>query len=106
MAEHFVLDHGGVVVDPDVLDGDGRDLGDHDAAESVGDGGVDADQAEGGIVLAIVVELDAQLVAEYLGVPRVVFAGVMTRKISRSDVCDGFFIDANDLCLRRCGARG
>lgn len=36
VGEDLVLDDGGVVLDVDVLDGEGRDLGDEDAAEGVG----------------------------------------------------------------------
>ena len=42
MGEHFVLDYGGVVVDEDLFDGEGRNLGEEDAAECIGYGSVDA----------------------------------------------------------------
>ncbi len=58
VGEHFVLDDGGVVPDVDGLDGDGGDLGDEDAAEGVGDGGVDADEGEAAVELVVFVELD------------------------------------------------
>lgn len=49
MGENFVLDDGGVVVDEDVFDSEGRDFGEEDAAEGVGDGGVNIDEGEGGL---------------------------------------------------------
>lgn len=58
VGEHFVLDDGGVVPDVDGLDGDGGDFGDEDAAEGVGDGGVDADEGEAAVELFVFVELD------------------------------------------------
>ncbi len=46
LRKDFVLDDGGVVPDVDVLDGHGRHLSDHDPAECIGDGGVDADEVK------------------------------------------------------------
>jgi hypothetical protein len=43
VGEDLVLDDRGVVLDVDVLNGEGGDFGEEDAAEGVGDGGVDAD---------------------------------------------------------------
>jgi hypothetical protein len=97
VAQHLVLDHARVVVDPDVLDGEGGDLGDHDAAEGVGDGGVEPDEAEGGVMLAVLVEDDAELVPEGFDVPGVVLAGVVAGEVGRGDVCDCFCVDADDL---------
>jgi hypothetical protein len=56
--QDFVLNHGGVILDEDVLDGEGGDLGDQDAPEGVGQRGVDADERKGGIVLLVLVEFD------------------------------------------------
>ena len=39
-----------VVSDVDIFDSKGRDFGDENAAECVGDGGVKADEGEGGVV--------------------------------------------------------
>ena len=44
--QHLVLHDRRVVDEEDVLDRDGRHLGDEDAAQRVGDGGVDADEVE------------------------------------------------------------
>ena len=60
MCEDFVGHDGGVVVDVDVFDGKGRDLGKEDAAEGVGDGGVDVDEGEGGFEREVAVELDLE----------------------------------------------
>lgn len=64
VGEDLILDHGGVVVDVDGLDGEGGDLGDEDAAEGVGDGGVDANEGKGRLGGGQVVELDAEVVLE------------------------------------------
>ena len=58
MGEDFVGHDGGVVVDVDVFDREGGDLGKEDAAEGVGDGGVDIDEGEGGFEGEVAVELD------------------------------------------------
>lgn len=44
MGEDFVLDDGGVVVDVDEFDCKGRDFGEEDTAEGVGEGGIDANE--------------------------------------------------------------
>lgn len=100
MAKNLILDDGGVVIHPYVLDGQRGDLGNQDAAEGVGDGGVDADQREGGIVLTILVEDDAKLVAECIQIPCMVFTWVVAWEVGRGDVGDGFCADADDLWLR------
>lgn len=100
VAEDLVLDDARVVVHPDVLDGEGRDLGDHDAPEGVCDGGVEPDEAEGGIVLTVLVEDDLELLAKGLEVPRVGLAGVVAGEVGRGYVCDCFCIDVDDLWVR------
>ena len=57
MGEDFVGHDGGVVVDVDVFDGEGGDLGEEDAAEGVGDGGIDVDEGKGGFEGQVAVEL-------------------------------------------------
>lgn len=44
VGENLVLNNGGVVLDVDVLDGEGRNLGEEDTAESVCERGVDPDK--------------------------------------------------------------
>lgn len=44
----------------DVFDGEGRDLREEDAAEGVGNGGVNANEGEGGVEGLEFVELDAE----------------------------------------------
>ena len=44
MGEDFVLNYGSVVVDKDVFDSESRDFGQKDAAEGVGEGGVDTNK--------------------------------------------------------------
>ena len=60
MGEDFILDDGGVLVDEDVFNSEGGDLGEQDAAEGIGDGGVDADEGERGIVRRVCVEADGE----------------------------------------------
>ena len=43
MGEDLVLDYGGVLLDEDVFDCEGGEVGEEDPAEGVCDGGVDAD---------------------------------------------------------------
>lgn len=49
------------MVDEDVFDGEGGDFGEEDAAEGVGDGGVDADEGEGEVERFLGVELDLEV---------------------------------------------
>lgn len=97
MREHLVLNHGGVVLDVDVLDGERRDLGDEDSSEGVGQRGVDADEGEGRIVELVAVELDGEGGSEALNGKGVVFAGEVAREICRGNVGDCLFVDANRL---------
>ena len=60
MGKDFVGHDGGVVVDVDVFDGKGGNLGKEDAAKGIGDGGVDVDEGEGGFEGEIAVELDME----------------------------------------------
>jgi hypothetical protein len=62
--EDLILDHRRVVLDKDVLNGERRDLGEEDAAEGVGERGVDADEGEGGMQRVILVKGDVETVAE------------------------------------------
>lgn len=97
VGEDLVLDHRGIVLNVDVLDGDGGDLGDEGTAEGVCNGGVDADEGEGGFVLGIVVELDAEVGGETVEVPGVVLAGVGARVVGRSHIGDSFLVDTDYL---------
>lgn len=97
MCEHLVLNHGGVVLDVDVLDGERRDLGDEDSSEGVGQRGVDADEGEGRIVELVAVELDGEGGSEALNGKGVVFAGEVAGEICRGNVGDCLFVDANRL---------
>lgn len=45
----------------DKLDGEGRNFGDEDASEGIGEGGVYADQREGCIERVIFVKLDSEI---------------------------------------------
>jgi hypothetical protein len=65
MREHFVLDDGGVLVDEDVFDGESRDLGEENAAEGVGNRGVNAGERELGIVGLVRVEFDVEVLVRY-----------------------------------------
>ena len=46
MSEDFVLDNGGIVMYKDVFNCDSRNFGKENAAKSVCDGGVEADERE------------------------------------------------------------
>lgn len=61
VGQHLVLDDGGVLEDVNIFDSQGRQLGDQNTAESVGDGGIDADEGELGLELLVAVELDAEV---------------------------------------------
>jgi hypothetical protein len=65
MREHFVLDNGGVLVDEDVFDSESRDLGKENAAEGVGNRGVNAGERELGIVGLVRVEFDVEVLVRY-----------------------------------------
>ena len=47
-------------MDEDVLNGESWDFSKENATEGVGDGGIDADEGEGGVKGVIFVELDAK----------------------------------------------
>lgn len=97
VAEHLVLDDGCVVVNPHILNGECGDLGDQDTAEGVGDGCVEANEREGGLVLAVVVKGNIEPRAKDVNVPGVVLAWVVAGEVGRGNVCDGFCVDADDL---------
>jgi len=61
LRENLVLDDGSVVVNEDVFDGKSRNLGHENAAESIGDRGVEADQRERGFVRVIAMVLDFEV---------------------------------------------
>lgn len=67
------MDDGGVGLDIDCFYGEGRDFCEEDAAEGVGDGGIDVDEVELGEERGIAVEFDAEgllwwvLVGEWRG---------------------------------------
>lgn len=95
--QHLVLYHRRVVVDEDVLDGQRRHLGQHDAAEGVGDGGVDAHEREGRVELVVLVEVHLEPRPEYLEREGVVLAREVARVVRRDGVCHGFRVDAYGL---------
>lgn len=71
MREHFVLDYGRVLVEKYVLNGESRDLREEDAAEGVCNGGVEADEGEGGVVgggYFWVGELDVEILYNMLAI--------------------------------------
>jgi hypothetical protein len=87
------LDDAGVFEHEHVFDGEGRDFGQEDAAEGVRDAGVDADEREAGVVLLVLVELDAELVAEARDVPGVVLRrACVSYHISHLGCNSGHFI--------------
>ena len=88
VCENFVLNDGSVVVHEDGFNCDSWNFSDENATESVGNRGVDADEGEGGIELAIVVELDLQVLLELFEIPGVVFAGVMAREVGGGNIVD------------------
>ena len=61
MGEDLVRDDRGVVVDVHFFDGEGGHFGEEDAAEGIGDGGIQADKREGGFERVIAVELDFEV---------------------------------------------
>lgn len=63
MGEHFVLDDGCVLGDEDIFDGEGGDFGEEDAAECVGDRGIDANEGEG--------EVEVEVLVFYVGSQRI-----------------------------------
>lgn len=60
MRQDFILDYGGVGLDVDCFDGEGGDLGEKDAAEGVGNGGIYMDEVELGEEGGIAVEFDLE----------------------------------------------
>lgn len=60
MRQDFVLDYGGVGLYVDSFDGKGGDLGKEDAAESVGDRGIDVDEVKLGEEGSVAVEFDTK----------------------------------------------
>lgn len=83
MGQHLVLDDRGVVVDVDVLNGKSWYLGEEDAAEGVGEGGVDADEGEGGEELVVLVKVDAEAGSEPVDGELGVFAGYVAWEVDR-----------------------
>jgi hypothetical protein len=66
VGENFVLDDGGVLVNEDVFDCEGGDLGEEYAAECVCDRGIDACERERSVVGAVGVELDIEVLVSLL----------------------------------------
>jgi hypothetical protein len=95
--EHLVLDHRRVVLDIDGLDGERGNLGEEDAAEGVGEGGVEANEGEGGVELIVLVEFNGKARPEAIQGEGEVLPGVVARVIRRRDVRDRFLPDANRL---------
>jgi hypothetical protein len=69
MCEDFICNDGGVLHDVHFLNGQGGHFGEEDAAEGIGDGGVDADEREGCIKGLVAVEGDCEIVAELVEGP-------------------------------------
>ena len=100
-------------MDKNIFYGEGWNFCNHDAAEGVGDAGVDADEGEGGIMGVVLIELNRKTLAylldasvekwqvKYLGelfqIPFVIFAWVVAREVGGSDIRDCFGVDAYDL---------
>ena len=84
MSQNFVLDDGGVIVYKDGLDSKGRNFGNKDATECIGDGGVDADEGEGGIERFVFVVFDSEI----LGAGNISMKGIDFR---RNDACEYHF---------------
>lgn len=61
LSHYLILDDGGVIVNEDVFNGESRDLSHENTAESVGDGGIEANQRERGFVRVIAVVLDFEV---------------------------------------------
>ena len=61
LCEYLILDDGSVVVNEDELDGKRRNLGHKDTAEGIGDGSIEADQRERGLVRIIAVVFDFEV---------------------------------------------
>jgi hypothetical protein len=59
--EDFVLNDGCIVEDVDEFNGESGHFGDQDTAKSVCDGGIEADEGEGGIVCLVLVEVDPEV---------------------------------------------
>lgn len=97
VGEHLVLDDRGVVVDEDILNGQRGDLGDEDAAEGVGERGVEADEGEGGVELVVLVKVDREVGREALDCEGCVFAGDVAGVFDGADVGDGFLVDVDGL---------
>ena len=112
VGEHFVLDYRRVLVDEDVFDGEGGDLGEQDAAEGVCDRRVYAGEREGGVVgSGAGVEVDIEVLVlsvcvleprswngqscllEVIQVPLVVLAGPVSGEIGRLLVLHDFSAD-------------
>ena len=100
VAENFVLDHRGVVPHEDVLDGQRGDVGDHDAAEGVGNGGVDANERELSLIWVVLVEHYTDVFAELFDVPGVVLAGVEAGEVGGCDIGDSLGVDMDRLEIR------
>lgn len=60
----------------DELDSKGRNFGNEDATECIGDGGVDADEGEGGIERFVLVEFDSEI----LGAGNISMKGIAIRR--------------------------
>lgn len=100
VGQHLVLDHRRVVLDVDVLDGQRRDLGDEDAPEGVGEGGVEADERKGREVGLVLVEAHREAGSEAVNRKGQVLARVVARVVCRRHVGDGFEVDANRLHVK------
>lgn len=98
--QHLVLDHRGVVLDEDVLNRQRRDLGNEDAAECVGEGGVEADEREGGVELLVLVKVDGKVGLEALDCEGGILAGDMAGVFNGANVGHSLLVDVDSLDSR------
>lgn len=63
MCEHLILNDGGIVIHKDEFDSDRRYFGNEDAAECIGNGGIEADERKGRIEWIVFVELDSEILS-------------------------------------------
>lgn len=101
--QHLVLDHRRVVLDEDVFNRQRGNLGNENAAKGVGDGGIEADEREGGVELLVLVKVDGEVGLEALDCEGAIFAGDMARVFYGADVGYSLLIDIDSL---RMGAHG
>jgi len=97
--EDLVVDHGGVVEEVALLDGEGVDLRHHDPAEGIGDRRVDVHEVEFGVVTIIAEKVNAEVVTKLGEVPGVVFAWPVSGEVVAGNVRYRLSVDADNLQL-------